>query len=410
MFRSRSEPALIALALAFAGGPAVAAAQDAAQAGTQRILSSEIALSRDEASITLEFANGRRAEFSIHDGRSWIDGQPFEEVERGSDLDRSWRELLNEAMETDGNDLAELLIDWDAPGNAALDGGLETALQAEPSRNAGRDAIDVEIPNIDVNVDIDSVERMVVRIRELQERLEELEDIPATVEVVTRARADRGGFWDNGPFRHVFRGLTGVAQWAIFYAVVFGIAFATIFFGGRRYIEAVADTARTSTTRSLLVGLAASFLVIPAFILGIIALAISIVGIPVLLAWIPLFPVAVGLAILLGYIGVAHAAGEALAERRFYATDWFQRGNSYYFLMTGLGLLVAPFVAVNVIRMAGPWLGFLGGIFAAIGVVVMWAALSIGLGAVLLTRGGTRPGNGSTMAPEPGIYAESTRA
>jgi hypothetical protein len=227
---------------------------------------------------------------------------------------------------------------------------------------------------------------------------------------VTRARADRGGFWDNRPFRHVFRGLTGVAQWAIFYAVVFGIAFATIFFGGRRYIEAVADTARTSTTRSLLVGLAASFLVIPAFFLGIIALAISIVGIPVLIAWIPLFPVAVGLAILLGYIGVAHAAGEALAERRFYATDWFQRGNSYYFLMTGLGLLVAPFVAVNVIRMAGPWLGFLGGIFAAIGVVVMWAALSIGLGAVLLTRGGTRPGNGSTIASEPGIYAEPTGA
>jgi hypothetical protein len=60
--------------------------------------------------------------------------------------------------------------------------------------------------------------------------------------------------------------------------------------------------------------------------------------------------------------------------------------------------------------MAGPWLGFLGGIFAAIGVVDMWAALSIGLGAVLLTRGGTRPGNGSTIASEPGIYAEPTGA
>jgi hypothetical protein len=194
--------------------------------------------------------------------------------------------------------------------------------------------------------------------------------------------------------------------------VIFAIAFATIFFGGRRYIEGVADTARAATTRSLLVGLAASFLVIPAFVLGIIALAISIVGIPALLVWIPLFPVAAGLAVLLGYIGVAHATGESLAERRFYMADWFQRGNSYYFLVSGLGLLLAPFIATNVVRMAGPWLGFLSGILMAIGVVATWGALSVGLGAVLLSRGGTRPirGSGGSTPPEPEIYAEQAGA
>lgn len=414
MFRSRSEPVLAALTLALAVGPALAAAQEASPAAVREILVGNVAISREEATLHLEFTDGHRAEFSIHDGRAWIDGEAVQSVEPGGDLDRSWRDLLNRVgMEDDVDALADLLIAWDAPGDASLDSRLETLLQSAP-RTLGQGDIDIAIPNVDVNVDIDSVERMVVRIRELQERLEELEneEIPATIEVISRARAaDNGGFWERGPLRHVFRGLSGIVQWAIFYAVVFGVAFATIFFGGRRYIEAVADTARTATTRSLLVGLAASFLVIPAFILGIIALAISIVGIPVLIAWIPLFPVAVGLAILLGYIGVAHAAGEALAERRFYATDWFQRGNSYYFLMTGLGLLIAPFIAVNVIRMAGPWLGFIGGIFGAIGVVVMWAALSIGLGAVLLTRGGTRPGNGSAgNSSEPGIYAEPTGA
>ncbi|HUF71217.1 MAG TPA: hypothetical protein VMM79_21390 [Longimicrobiales bacterium] len=413
MFRSRSEPVLFALTLALAAAPATAAAQDASPVQARGIVMSISTMSNDEATLNLEFADGSRSEFSIHDGQAWVDGQAVGSAERGGQLDRSWRELLHAAGSLDGDDLVRLLIDWNAPGDAALDDRLEAALQRAMPRALGEGDLDVAIPNLDVNVNIDSVERMAVRIRELQERLQEVEslgDIPVAVEVVNRAAADRGGFWDRNPLRHVFRGITGIVQWAIFYAVVFGIAFATIFFGGRRYIEAVADTARANTTRSLLVGLAASFLLIPAWILGIIALAISIVGIPALLAWIPLFPVAVGLAILLGYIGVAHATGEALAERRFYATDWFQRGNSYYFLMTGLGLLIAPFIAVNVIRMAGPWLGFLGGIFFAIGMVVMWAALSIGLGAVLLTRAGTQPANTVGQTPEPGIYAEPTGA
>ena len=34
----------------------------------------------------------------------------------------------------------------------------------------------------------------------------------------------------------------------------------------------------------------------------------------------------------------------------------------------------------------------------------------IGLGAVLLSRGGTRPMRGSAPTPEPGIYAEETDA
>ena len=87
--------------------------------------------------------------------------------------------------------------------------------------------------------------------------------------------------------------------------------------------------------------------------------------------------------------------------------DWFQRGNSYYFLMTGLGLLMALFIAAQVVSMAGPWLGFFRGALTALGVVVTWAAVSIGFGAVLLSRGGTRPVR-MAASPEPEIYAEET--
>jgi hypothetical protein len=377
----------------------------------QRIVSSEIQISRDEATLSLELENGSEAEFAIRDGHAWYDDDDLGAAARGGDLDQSWRELLAKAMDATSDDLPGLLASWNPAGHPALDQRLEALLDGMadvPLANIA-DAVAQAQASAELadRLSGDSVDRLVNRISELQRRVERLqsEDIPIRV-----SARSRGGWFSNGPLRHLFRGLSGVVSIAILFGVIFAIAFATIFFGGRRFIEGVADTARAATTRSLLVGVAASFLVIPAFVLGIIALAISIVGIPALIVWVPLFPVAVGLAILLGYIAVAHAAGESLAERRFYTADWFQRGNSYYFLLSGLGLMLAPFIALNVVRMAGPWLGFLSGILLAVGVVMTWAALSIGLGAVLLSRAGTRPVKGTAPVAEPEIYAETTGA
>jgi hypothetical protein len=75
--------------------------------------------------------------------------------------------------------------------------------------------------------------------------------------------------------------------------------------------------------------------------------------------------------------------------------------------MTGLTLLVGLFVASQVVSMAGPLLGFLSGLLIALGVVVTMAALSIGLGAVLISRAGTRPVRLNGTA-EPEIFAEAS--
>ncbi len=413
MFPTRSEGRLLLVTtalLAVAALPALAQRRQTRPAGQEfrRIVSSEISLSRDEAKLDLELAGGKHSEFAVHDGHAYVDDDEVGAAPRGGELDRSWRELLNAAMEAPSERLARMLVQWKAPEGSALDARLDEALLAQPGEVIPADAT---AGSVEGGAQIgDSVDRLVDRISELRAQVEELKaeklDIPIRVQV----DRDRGG-WFRSPLRHFFAGLSGIMKVALMYGIFFALSFATIFFGGRRYIEGVADTARNATTRSMLVGLAASFLVIPAFILGIIALCISIIGIPALLVWLPLFPVAAGLAVVLGYVGVAHAAGEALAERRFYASDWFQRGNSYYFLMTGLGLLMAPFIIMNVVRMAGPWLGFLYGILVALGAVTTWAAISIGFGAVLISRAGTRPIRGARSAmPDPEIYAEPTGA
>lgn len=408
--RSLAGTAALLLAISVPSGEA--RAQTDEQAGASRIVSSEISVSRREASLKLELVDGQRIDLAVRDGQVFSGGRAIGEAQRGGALDRSWRELLNQAIDAPTDQLAAMLVRWNAPDSELgqrLDATLETALTgtgeiALPAIPAAPAAPPPPGTAGDFQAS-DSVNRLVQRIAELERLVDRLETRRAPQ--VRVERPNRGFDW-LGPFRHIAHGVAGILSILVTYAVLFGIGFATIFFGGRHYIEGVADTARHATTRSLLVGLAATFLVIPAFILGIIALAISIVGIPALLVWIPLFPVATALAILLGYLGVAHATGEALAERRFYASDWFQRGNSYYFLLTGLAVLVSLFIAAQVVSMAGPLLGFFRGALTALGVVITWAALSIGFGAVLLSRGGKHPIR-SAGAPDPEIYAEETR-
>jgi hypothetical protein len=396
--------ALVALSI-----PGAARAQNEADVA-QRVRSSLIEITRRAATLKLELADNQEIELTIRDNQVLSGSRVLGELERGGPLDRSWRELLEQATDMTTPQLAQALLRWQPPAGELgqhMDAILEAALHGVPleqTLEAQAEAVEAEAEALTLENQAtgDSVQRLVERITELEQELVERAEADADPDIVIEP--SRGFSW-LAPFRYIGRGLAGIISILVTFAVVFGIGIATIFFGGRRYIETVADTARHATMRSLLVGLAGTFLVIPAFILGIIALAISIVGIPALLVWIPVFPVATALAILMGYISVAHAIGESMAERRFYTTDWFQRGNSYYFIMSGLAFLMALFIAAQIVGMAGPWLGFFRGALTALGVIATWAALSVGFGAVLLTRGGSRPARANS-SPEPEIYAE----
>lgn len=400
----------------------LAAQEEAPQtASAVSILSSEISISQDAAELALELSDGSTLTLMLEaDGVVSLNGARIGAYERRDALDQAWRDLLQRAMDTPTPALADLLIGWEPPADGAGIGGrLDRELEAALSSVTVSETPEPP-PSADAS---DSIQRLNQRIRELEQliedptRLQQLEGLDevqgADLEALRELRSelerdlreeirheirseiqvdDWARSWSS-PWRHITRGFGGIFSTLMTYAIMVGLGFLAVFFG-RQYLEGVADTARHATLRSGLVGLAGSFLVIPAYVLGLLALAVSIVGIPLLLVFAPLFPVAVLLAAVGGYLAVAHGAGEALAERRFSGAEWFNRANSYYYVITGVGLLLMFFLAAHVVSMAGPWLGFLEGLLKFVAVMLTWAAFTVGFGAFLISRAGTRPVNG----------------
>lgn len=203
-------------------------------------------------------------------------------------------------------------------------------------------------------------------------------EVEGGVPVAGRVRLGRSWFAPIG------RGLVGLMETLALGLVLAGVGVGLIFYGMPQ-LSRLSDTVRGSTGRAAAVGLAAHFLVLPAFLLGGVALFVTIIGIPLLLVYVPLFAVAVLAAAAVGVVTVAHALGERTVEQRGgYDT---RHRNAYSYVFTGLALLLAPLVVANLLGMTG-FLGFVGDLVGVFAGVLLWAATSVGIGAVLI--GGSR--------------------
>ena len=158
----------------------------------------------------------------------------------------------------------------------------------------------------------------------------------------------------------------------------------------REELDVVTETARRSPVQAGMVGLAGAFLVIPVWGLGAVALIITIVGILAVPFWVVLFPIAVMLAIALGYLAVAQQIGEWVARRRYSRLDWVRIANPYSTILAGVSVLMLAFVAARVLGVLS-LLGWVSPLLTVLGVLATVAAALVGFGAVLLSRGGTRP-------------------
>lgn len=217
----------------------------------------------------------------------------------------------------------------------------------------------------------------------------DLEDLEDRIRDEIR-RELRSEFRNRGrsfsPFRAVGQGIAEIMGDLISFLIISLIALSVVYFA-KDNLEVVADTARRNPMRAGLVGMAGAFLVLPTWLLGCVALVVSVVGIIALPFWLILFPVAVALGAGLGYLAVARNIGEWVAAREINGLEWLRPTNTFYAVVTGVGTILTFSVAANVLDVV-PFFGFLGGLVATLGSMIAIAALLVGFGAVLLTRGG----------------------
>jgi hypothetical protein len=195
---------------------------------------------------------------------------------------------------------------------------------------------------------------------------------------VPRVRIERHA---PSAFDRITSGLGSLAKTIAMY-LLFGFLGALIVYMFRGHLETVSDTVSYSFGRSFLAGLAAEVLFLP---IGLVMTVLIVTAIAV-----PFYIIAFALLSLLGYVSVAHAAGENLTRRRFSWTDRMRRANSYYYVLNGLGVLLALFVGAAITQMAYPLLGWAHDLLIASAWILTWIAATSGLGAAVLSRAGTR--------------------
>ncbi len=204
---------------------------------------------------------------------------------------------------------------------------------------------------------------------------EDLESAMADVATADIAR-------EPSAFDRIFHDVRNVVA---FFVALAMLGFGSVFFG-RRYLEVVADTVTHSFGRSLVVGLLGQLLLLPTFAMMVVGLVFTIVGILLLPFAVLAYLVAALVALLGGYLAVAHAVGETVTRRRMAHGAFVRAPNAYGYLFTGLiGLLgLWAFAALT------GWMGPIVILFRLAAGVVTWVAATAGFGAVLLARGGLR--------------------
>ena len=148
------------------------------------------------------------------------------------------------------------------------------------------------------------------------------------------------------------------------------------------YLDGVLDTLERSVGRALLVGLGAQLAIVPALVVLIVALFITLIGVLLVPFAVVAYAIAVAGLLTLGFLAAAMLTGHALsghkaATARATALKALLVGMAVYF---GLWLVAAAFT----------WSPVFGAILRGLAFAVSWVVATAGFGATILSRAGTR--------------------
>lgn len=191
---------------------------------------------------------------------------------------------------------------------------------------------------------------------------------------------DVPGWGGMTPVGFMFGPFGGAARLigTMFHFLILALLAAVAMLIARVTVERSAERTATEPLKTTLVGIVAQLLIIPAFVLVAILLAVTIVGIPLLL----LLPFAV---LFLVLMAVAGFSGTALTIGRVARRRFGSEGDAPYVdLLAGVLVIMLPLLVARVVGLAGWAVSPLVFLLIAVGLCVEYLAWASGFGAVLV--------------------------
>jgi hypothetical protein len=177
--------------------------------------------------------------------------------------------------------------------------------------------------------------------------------------------------------------------------ILFGLIVMAV---GQRPVQQIAARIGAEPVRSGLMGLLAEILFVPVLVVTILALVISIIGIP-LLVLVPFAIILIGIVMLVGYTGTAYMVGA-------WTLDKFGRADRNPYLIAAVGVVVIAGLTL-IGRLFALAVGGVGAPFYIAGYVLEYLAWTVGFGAAIQTwihmRRGPAVPPMATPPPEPGV-------
>jgi hypothetical protein len=161
------------------------------------------------------------------------------------------------------------------------------------------------------------------------------------------------------------------------------IGIGVLVFAGN-YLEGAADVLQRSFWRSFFVGLAGQLAIVPALVLLVLALTVTVVGILLIPFAIVAFVLAIAGLVTLGFLAMARLTGGSIGAAR--AEGLRDRGRALRGLLLGIAIYLGMWVIAAVFQ----WSPAASGVLRGIAFVITYAAATAGFGAAILSRGGTK--------------------
>jgi hypothetical protein len=160
------------------------------------------------------------------------------------------------------------------------------------------------------------------------------------------------------------------------------IGFGVQAFAGN-YLAGASDVLEQSFWRSFLVGIAGELAILPALILLLVALTVTVVGILLIPFAIVAFVLAVAGLVTLGFLAMARLTGGGVRSGR--ARDLSETGST----LRGLVMGITFYLGMWVVAAAFQWSPVTSGILRALALAITYVAATAGFGAAILSKGGT---------------------